>query len=381
MVDFLIIGAGISGLALAYFLQKNNYNCLIIERDHSIYGKRQGFSLTLQSETKKILEEYGLLNEIYNYGAPVNTQIFYNQKGEILHEQENKNRFNYPLPRQDIRNLFYNQLREGTIVWNKSVTEIITTSESNEVVCSDQSRFQCKVLFACDGLHSKVSQSLPTNKILLNDLNLMNIYGLSKLDNTEFSDFFKNREVQVLDGYHRFFSKPFDDHFQMWELTYPLNHNDTDGQQIYDLLNSKQDPRHHALQKVIQVVHQWTIPELHQFIEACDVNRIIVHPLYDHIPTDDNIENLSKKKIVLIGDSIHPMSPFIGMGANQAIKDAHEFVNLLKECVDLEEMIDLYHHKMVERSRRSVIRSRENTLFYHSPDAIYKEKLYEFKKW
>lgn len=62
-VDILIVGAGISGLALGYFLQQ--IPCKIIERDTDLNGKRQEFSLTLQYNTKNILSEYGLLDEFY----------------------------------------------------------------------------------------------------------------------------------------------------------------------------------------------------------------------------------------------------------------------------------------------------------------------------
>ena len=389
MEDFLIIGGGLSGLILAYFLQKNNFNCKIIERDPSICGKRQGFSLTLQHRTKDILEEYGLLDEILSHGSPVNTQIFYSNTGEILYKNENQDqkRFNYPLPRQEIRNTFYNQLKKGTVIWNKYVTNILVGEEYTEVVCSDDSIFQCKVLFACDGLHSKVRQFVTDQMIVLDDFNLMNIYGLMEFNQlgenkNNVLNFFKNKEVQVLDGHHRFFSKPFNDHFQMWELTYPLTDNDDDGKYIYNVLNSKQDPRHQALQKVNQIVHEWNLPELHKFIETSDVDRIIVHPLYDHLPTYDEVKNLAKKKILLIGDSIHPMSPFIGMGANQAIVDAYEVVELLKAGKgSLEEIIDQYYKEMIYRTRISVMRSRDNTLFYHSPDAINRQKLYAFKGW
>src|SRR5258708_3239794 len=134
----------------------------------------------------------------------------------------------------------------------------------------------------------------------------------------------------------------------MWELTYPLTNNDLDGTHIYDLLNSHLDPRHEALLKVNQVVHEWNLPELHKFIETSNQDRIIVHPLYDHLPTYDDVENLAKKRIVLIGDAIHPMSPFIGMGANQAIVDAYEIVQLLIEAKgSLEEIIDRYYKEMI----------------------------------
>jgi 2-polyprenyl-6-methoxyphenol hydroxylase-like FAD-dependent oxidoreductase len=106
-VDILIVGAGLSGLALAYFLQKSAFpgSLLVLDREKVFESARQGFSLTLQNKTRSILQEYNLLKEMYQYGSEARTQKFYTSQGDTLylHEEQNQKRFNYPLPRQSIR--------------------------------------------------------------------------------------------------------------------------------------------------------------------------------------------------------------------------------------------------------------------------------------
>lgn len=113
-VDILISGAGLSGLALAYFLQISGFSgkLVVLDRESVFESARQGFSLTLQNRTRSILEEYKLLDEMYQFGSEARTQKFYTADGETLYlnEEQNVKRFNYPLPRQSIRNVCFSLL-------------------------------------------------------------------------------------------------------------------------------------------------------------------------------------------------------------------------------------------------------------------------------
>jgi len=407
MNNILIIGAGISGLAVSYFLQQNGFTCHILERDNNIITKRQGFSLTFQNKTCDILKKYNLLNEIYKHGSEVVSQKFYKNDGELLYlnDKQNTKRFNYPLPRQRIREMFFERLESETVHWNKHVVHIETIKIdvngnqncTNIVLCKDGTAYEADIIIACDGIHSTINKFI-NSKIILNDLKLMNIYGI--VDLTKLSDeskeFFVNNEVQVLDGFHRFFSKPYSPTHQMWELTYPLTPTDNQSNLIYFNLDNNIDPRLNALTESQRVVESWNLAPLKEFLKISDFNDIIVHPLYDHVPELIDVTNLASRHIVLMGDSIHPMSPYIGMGANQAIMDANKFTDLISSSLKLadinnnsknnseniiEKVILDFYKEMIPRTSQSVVRSRENTLFYHSSKSIDKKELYDFKGW
>lgn len=77
----------------------------------------------------------------------------------------------------------------------------------------------------------------------------------------------------------------------------------------------------------------------------------------------------------------------LGMGMNEAVWDAYCVIKLLKKWkesnhnISISSIINEYHLEMVERTAKTVQRSRACTEFYHTPDAINKEKLYKFKNW
>ncbi|XWV25941.1 monooxygenase [Tupanvirus soda lake] len=369
-VDFLIIGGGISGLFMAFLLQKNGQTCKILERDASIDDRKQGFSLTMQDVTEKIFEEYGLLNDMYKYGNFTHSKAFYNSNGEILYESPMRN-FNYPLPRQDIRRIFYSFLSKDTVVWNSYVVNVMHSDNTVTVVCNNNTTYCCKMLIACDGVNSRVRKIFLPN-IKLHDFNLVNIYGLFSLDDMHPNDrkIIENKTIQILDGKNRIFSKPFDKHMQMWELTYPIT-----------AIEKPIATQKEALDSALNVTKQWNLKLAYYAVKLTKIEDIIMHPLYDYVPSLEDINNIPTN-VVLIGDAIHPMAPTIGMGANEAIRDCYEFIKYLNIHKDKHDLaVKKYYLDMVMRANTSVMKSRDHAEFYHSEDSVDINKLSVFKKW
>lgn len=70
--------------------------------------------------------------------------------------------------------------------------------------------------------------------------------------------------------------------------------------------------------------------------------------------------------IVLLGDAIHPMSPFKGQGANQALTDGPELAEWLLKS-NFHSALLGFEREMVLRTKTKVLASREAALFLHSP--------------
>ena len=135
--------------------------------------------------------------------------------------------------------------------------------------------------------------------IKLNDLGLCNVYGLTDLSLLSDNDreIFNHSEVQILDGQHRFFSKPFDKNKQMFELTWPI----FDGCPFTNLYMSQEvghDIREQSLIACKDVIKDWPFNWLKEFMDKTLVKDIIVHPLYDLDPLTIDFSILPKNIIL-----------------------------------------------------------------------------------
>lgn len=377
----IIIGAGISGLSLAYFLQSNNIDVIVLERDEKFDSDRQGFSLTMQAGTKMIFEQYNLLDEITKYGHRAEKQVFYNNES-VLYKNDNNDvdRFNYPLPRQELRNIFYSKLKPNTVIWNTKVIDVINNNNIN--IITTNGNYTTDIVIVCDGINSIIRKKYIPN-IQLNDLGLCNVYGISDLTktSTETCDKFNATEVQVLDGKHRLFSKPFDKTRQMWELTWPV---DEQFSKLYKLQKNGTDIRKESLDQCKKIIKLWNISWINDFFSVTKSEDIIVHPLFDLDPSTLNFSSVPKN-IIFIGDTVHPMAPYVGMGANEALMDSYllseMFIENKVSNINMLSNVDMFYKEMINRTSRTVLLSRANTKFYHSIDSINKEKLWTFKQW
>ena len=107
--------------------------------------------------------------------------------------------------------------------------------------------------------------------------------------------------------------------------------------------------------------------EFRSYVRECDRERILVVNCQDKFPHP----NPSEQHVLFIGDALHPMSPLGGNGANMAIMDGVEFVELLiKNSMSGAEIGDLVATTIREFDLHHTQRSVNAIKFSHRNIAI-----------
>lgn len=383
-----IIGGGIGGVALAAACLHRGIPFSIYERDSRFNERSQGYGLTLQQASKAI-EGFGLFS--LKEGIVSTRHVVHTTNGTIVGEwgmrkwlesnqKTTAKRTNIHIARQSLRLALLEQLGStNTINWGHQLIDFKKTESGNSQlhfnVNGKIETTYADLIVGADGIRSTVRKLLFGDKILpLRYLDCMVILGicpLTSLTNVD-SDLLDSETVfQTANGNERIYMMPYASNSIMWQLSFPIT--EAAAQAL-----SAQGPA--ALKKEARSRTPWHTP-IPQIIDATLDTHISGYPVYDR---DLLKPELFKKAgaITLIGDAAHPMSPFKGQGANQALLDALSLArHILEGCKPTNSWreIGLRNHvlktfeiDMLNRSASKVKDSAAAAEFLHSDVALYK---------
>ncbi|CAF0993174.1 unnamed protein product [Rotaria sordida] len=150
----------------------------------------------------------------------------------------------------------------------------------------------------------------------------------------------------------------------MWQLSFPAT------QTLATQLS--QDTRT-LKQMLLEKCADWHSP-IPEMIERTQLDLLMGIPAFDRDPVPISEPKLNGIQIALVGDAAHPMSPFKGQGANQALLDAVELVDIIAQNnQDLHSSISQYEDRMLQRVYTKVMQSRERVTSFHRPEALSTE--------
>jgi 2-polyprenyl-6-methoxyphenol hydroxylase-like FAD-dependent oxidoreductase len=175
---------------------------------------------------------------------------------------------------------------------------------------------------------------------------------------------------QTANGHERIYIMPYDAESVMWQLSFPMTEEDAKA------LSAK-GPQ--ALKEEASKRCQWHDP-IPQILSATKSALVSGYPAYDRELL--NAELLEKgDKITLIGDAAHPMSPFKGQGANQALLDALSLARGIsigcrpmsqwREAGVRDSVLTDFEAEMLSRTAAKVRGSAEAAQFLHSDVVLH----------
>lgn len=381
-----IVGGGIGGVAFAIACLHRGIPFTLYERDEDFNARSQGYGLTLQQASKAIA---GLGIPQLENGIISTRHLVHTPNGNIIGEwglrkwkgtdvPENEKRKNIHIARQSLRLQLLEQLHNhDSMRWNHKCTRI-SEQKNNQItldfdVAGTTTSTTADLVVGADGIRSTVRKSVIDQKddqlAYLGCMVILGICPLANLKNSNHELLDSATVFQTVNGNDRMYMMPYDEDTIMWQFSFPIDEKDA--------LAFHTDGPAAMKGEVLRRIGQWhdPIPEIIQSTQASDITG---YPAYDRKILDVNaLQNAGNA--TLIGDAAHPMSPFKGQGANQALLDALELARTIfhictsdstwRENGLRETVLKPFEQNMINRTTPKVKGSRTAVELLHS-DAV-----------
>ena len=382
-----IIGGGIGGVALAVACLHRGIPFTLYERDNSFDERSQGYGLTLQ-QASRVIKGLGIF--ALEEGVISTRHLVHTIEGKVIGEWGSRNWLasnktasakpsNIHIARQALRLALLNQLGGHDVVkWDHQLIDF-KKEQGKGVNLSFHTAGQMKqvkadLVVGADGIRSKVRSLLIGEDasplcylgciVILGICPLANIKGLNSplLDSATV--------FQTANGNERIYMMPYTSNSVMWQLSFPMSEKEAKALSAQGAKALKAEAYRRC---------QWHDP-IPQILAATLEGQISGYPVYDRVPLESQL--LAKAgQVTLIGDAAHPMSPFKGQGANQALLDALALARAItRGCWPLSQWREVglrksvlteFELEMLARSATKVTDSAEAAAFLHSEIALH----------
>jgi len=382
-----IIGGGIGGVALAIACLHRKIPFSLYERDDNFEARSQGYGLTLQQASKAI-EGFGIFS--LKDGVISTRHLVHTTDGKIIGEwgirkwvknieKTSPKRSNIHIARQSLRLALLEQLgNHDAVHWGHQLIDF-QESKDEGVTLTFQVNGATKttkadILVGADGIRSSVRRLLiGEEKTPLRYLDCIVILGICPLHALEGLDshLLDSATVfQTANGNERIYIMPYTADSVMWQLSFPMLEEEAKTLSAQGTKALKEE----AIRRT-----QWHDP-IPQIMMATQEAQISGYPVYDRELLSSEL--LQKgNQTTLIGDAAHPMSPFKGQGANQALLDALTLARTIVKGVRSnpnwkstgvrESILNEFEAEMLTRSAVKVKDSADAANFLHSEIVLH----------
>jgi 2-polyprenyl-6-methoxyphenol hydroxylase-like FAD-dependent oxidoreductase len=287
-------------------------------------------------------------------------------------------RINVHIPRQALRLALLEQLgNHDAVQWGHRLV-CFKQCEDKGVELSFQVNGEMKnaradLVVGADGVRSAVRSLLISEDITplryLGYVVILGICSLEALKGVESSLLDSATVFQTVNGHERIYMMPYSLDSIMWQLSFPMPEEEAKALSARGAQALKEE----ACRRT-----QWHKP-IPQILSATLPAQISGYPVYDReLLKSELLEKAGA--VTLIGDAAHPMSPFKGQGANQALLDALALArNISLACTTFskwretgvrEIVLTEFEKEMLARSASKVKDSAEAVEFLHSKGVL-----------
>ncbi|RTR25346.1 FAD-dependent monooxygenase [Deinococcus radiophilus] len=310
----VIVGGGVSGLALAHALQRYGVSSRVYEAAPSL--THLGGGLIMAPNSVQVLEELGLDAVLRVHAVPLEQMVIFDVSGRELYrrsQQEVAHRFGgrglMGLPRAELHRTLAEHLPAGTVQTGHRLTALDNDFQSVTAHFSQGQRVTGDLLVAADGRDSRVRELLypETQLVRTGDVAYRGITTL------EPSGPLRRAFAEYWGAGRRFTFFRMSQTHTYWHA--PVQQRATDPELGHaELLHEFRD-------------FPAQVQGLIESTAAADISAL---PLRDLSP----LPQWWNRRTVLVGDAAHATSPNLGQGAAQAMEDVAALAERLAKDPD-----------------------------------------------
>ncbi|MGP4070003.1 FAD-dependent oxidoreductase [Halobacillus sp. B29] len=354
----IIVGGGIAGLTLAYWLNKNGNEVQVIEKASEL--RTEGYMLDFFGPGYDVAEKMGILDSLQRIHYPISGLEFRSEDGKFKYELPypslrhlfNGRHFNFL--RGDLEQVLYGLVKDRVdFKFGLTINDVQQDDNQVHMKFSDGSRGTADLVVGADGVRSRVRSLVFGDHH--NYIKHMGYYTAAYIiENSCMSKPLNNAFYSL--------SSP-----ELQASVYPIR---GDRSATFFLYKSSQKEEHLFREEAINELNHhfkhmgWVVPELlDQAEEASDF-------YFDEV-SQVVMPQWSKGRVVLVGDSCQAVSLMAGQGASLAMTGAYVLSRSLQESNDVKQALEKYENDLKPQVMKTQASGRKFA-HYFLPDTRWR---------
>lgn len=349
LMRIVIVGGGIGGLTAALAMRRERFEPVVYERAPALL--EVGAAIAVWPNAFGVLERLGLAETVLARAGRIEHARWLGRDGRLY------NHFEFPetgrpavaLHRADLQGTLLHALPQGSVHLGKTFVGFEAHGEEVSARFDDGEEVACDVLIGADGLHSRVrAQVLDEGEPVYRGYNVWR--GVARIEHASLEP---HTASEVYGEGRRFGIGPVGLGRTGWWAT------------ANEPLATPESTHEHG-PKLLRMFDGWCAP-VRELIEATPSETILRNAAYDRPAS----VRWGERRVTLLGDAIHPMTPNLGQGGCVAIEDAAVLARCLAKYADARAALRAYESVRRTRAARVASYSRRYGVFgqWQSPAA------------